>query len=243
MINAAEIRALLVTDNYGTIQSFTQLFRELGVDAQPAIKVEGIPDELGRMKYEALLLDFDAVAGALTILNAVRNSPSNRNAVVFAIVSGAARRQQTLAHGINFVFERPFVLEEIRKVLRTACDLMIRERRRYFRCTAEVPVLLVEKISGAELRCTTMNISSSGMAVVTPSPLTLGEEVELALLLQGAGLKVRASGTVVWDDKHGKSGISFRCATPKMQADLDSWLDAHFFELLGPGHRAQRLCQ
>jgi hypothetical protein len=57
MINTAEIRALLITDDHGTIDTFASLLRELGVDPQPAIKTHGIPEELGRMKYEALLLD------------------------------------------------------------------------------------------------------------------------------------------------------------------------------------------
>ena len=39
---------------------------------------------------------------------------------------------------------------------------------------------------------------------------------------------VRAIGTVVWDDKHGKTGISLTCANPQYQIDLDSWLDDQF---------------
>ena len=241
MINVAEIRALLVTDDHGTIDTFASLFRELGVDPQPAIKTHGIPEELGRMKYEALLLDFDAVSAAQAILDHARNSPSNKDAVVFAVATAAGQRQWALAHGANFVFERPLDTKEIRRVLHAAYDLLTRERRRYFRCAAELPLLLVEKGSGADLRCTTINISSSGVAVATPSPLILGEEVEIALLLQAAGLTVRARGTVVWDDKHGKAGITFRCLTPRMQTELDSWLDAHFFDLLSSGHRAQWL--
>ena len=242
MINAAEIRALLVTDNHETLDTFTSLFRELGVDAQPVIRAEGIPEELRRMKYGALLLDCDSVSGVPAILDYARNSPSNKTAVVFAVVSDNAHRQQALAQGANFVFQRPFVREEIRKVLRAAYNLMARERRRYFRCAAEIPVLLVNKISGVDLRCTTINISTSGVALATPSSLTLGEEVLVVLLLQGGGFTIRASGTVVWDDKHGKSGISFCCITPKMQSELDSWLDAHFSELLNsPGHHAEWL--
>jgi len=74
-----------------------------------------------------------------------------------------------------------------------------------------------------------MNISRSGMAVVTPLPLSLGAEIEIKLFLSSD--PIRATGTVVWDDKHGKSGISFRCITPKMQAHLDAWLNAQFFKV------------
>jgi len=154
MMNAAEIRALLVTRDRGTIETFTDLFRELGVYMQPAIGAEGIPEELGRTKYEALILDYDEGSGAPAILDYARKSPSNRTAVVFAVSSDAAYRQQALAQGANFVFARPLALEEIRNVLRAAYDLMIRERRRYFRCAAELPILLVKKTSGTDIRCT-----------------------------------------------------------------------------------------
>jgi hypothetical protein len=235
MINTPEIRALLVTDSQWTIDIFTTLFRELGVEAQPAIKTQGIPEELGRMKFEALLLDFDAGSGAQAILDHARHSPSNKNAVVFAVASDAIHREWLLAHNANFIFEPPLDTREVRRVLYGAYDLMTRERRRYFRCAAELPLLLIEKGSGVELRCTTINISSSGVAVAIPAPLNPGDEVEIVLLLQGAGLTVRASGTVIWDDKHGKAGISFCCLVPKMQTELDSWLDVHFSELLSSG--------
>jgi len=235
MINTPEIRALLVTDSQWTIDIFTTLFRELGVEAQLAIKTQGIPEELGRMKFEALLLDFDAVSGAQAILDHARHSPSNKNAVVFAVASDAIHREWLLAHNANFIFEPPLDTREVRRVLYGAYDLMTRERRRYFRCAAELPLLLIEKGSGVELRCTTINISSSCVAVAIPAPLNPGDELDFVLLLQGAGLTVRASGTVIWDDKHGKAGITFCCLVPKMQTELDSWLDAHFFGRLNSG--------
>jgi CheY-like chemotaxis protein len=232
MIDGTEIRALLVTDDPRAVEIFTDLFQEFGVDAQLATQVEGVPEELSRMKYEALLIDFDAASRALTILDFVRKSPSNRNAVVLAIANDAAHRQQALEKGANFAFERPLLPEEIRNVLRGAYDVMVGERRRYFRCSAELPVLLTRKPSGADLRCTTINISSSGMALSTPCPLAPGEDVVIVLLLQGIGLTIRTSGTVVWDDKHGKSGISFECTSSEMQRELDSWLGTQFSQFL-----------
>ena len=76
-----------------------------------------------------------------------------------------------------------------------------------------------------------MNVSKSGMAVMTPMKLQVASQVELRFSLNADYTSIDAHGTVVWDDKHGKSGISFRCATPKMEADLNSWLDAQFLKL------------
>ena len=183
---------------------------------------------------EAVLVDFDTVPETLRIMGGVRESRGNRNALVFAVASDTTHRHQALRQGANFIFERPIETIEIRRLLHASYDLMARESRRYFRCTAEIPALLTQSEEATDLSCTTINISSSGMALKTPSPLHPGGVVQIALFLPGAGQAVRAGGTVVWDDKHGKTGINFRCNTPGEQNELDAWLNARFYELLTP---------
>src|SRR6266498_3284279 len=215
MVNTAEIRALLVTPDPWLVGNFTSVCRELGIAAQSSATIDGVPEELEQAKYEAILVDFDIVPETMTILTGVRESRGNRNALVFAVATDTSHRHQALRQGANFVFERPFDAKEIRRLLYAAYDLMVRESRRYFRCTAT-------------------NISSNGMALRTPSSLHPGEVVRIALFLQGAGRAVRASGTVVWDDKHGKTGVSFQCSIPEDQNELDAWLNTRFYELLTP---------
>jgi PilZ domain len=227
------IRALLVTTDARLDEQFMAITREIGIDAQATARKEGIPEELTRAKYEAILLDFDTIPEAMAILSTVRESPANKNAVVFAVATDVPQGRKALECGANLRFERPLDVKQIRRGIYAAYDSMVRERRRYFRCTVELPVLIVQASSGADLRCTSMNISSSGIALRTPSVLKTGEEVQIILSLPETDLPVRAIGTVVWDDKHGKSGISFKCASPQHQSDLDSWLDTQLRTLLG----------
>jgi AmiR/NasT family two-component response regulator len=58
------------------------------------------------------------------------------NAVIFAVASNAARREQALLNGAHFLLNRPIQASELRQTLNTAYDLMYKERRRYFRCAA-----------------------------------------------------------------------------------------------------------
>ena len=222
------LQAFLMTRDLSLVTRFTDVCSELGVEVQTSTRSDRIPEELGREKYEAVLIDFDTVPNPLPILTAVRQSPSNRNAVIFAAATETGVRQQALTNGLNLLFQRPFDAKEMRRVLHGAYDLMVRERRRYFRCAAEIPVLLIRTRSGESCRCTTMNVSSSGVALKAPSPLDPGEEIQLVLFLQEPDIMARAIGTVVWDDKHGRTGISFRCASPQHQIELDSWLDKRF---------------
>jgi hypothetical protein len=109
---------------------------------------------------------------------------------------------------------------------------MTSERRRCFRCAVEVPAHMV-RASGEEVICKTINISTNGMAVSTPVAFDLGEKLQVSLALQDSGLPIRAQATVVWDDKHGKSGLSMECANALLQRKLDSWLDAQFQPSVG----------
>lgn len=231
MTNAADLRALVVTLDSWLVTTFTETSKEFGIEAQRSASCCGVPDELLREKYEALLLDFDTVPDTSPILESARGSPSNRKTVVFAVATTSEHRKQALEQGANFIFERPLATQEIRRVLYAAYGLMTRERRRYFRCTAELPAK-VRRSNGEELGCKTLNISSNGLAISSPVPLDLAEKIYISLTLREGAPPLLARGTVVWDDKHGKSGVNFSCETQQMQKELDTWLDAHFMGLI-----------
>lgn len=231
MTHAAELRALVVTLDPWLVTTFTESSKEFGIDAQRSGSCCGVPDELLQEKYEALLLDFDTVPDPSPILESARGSPSNKKAVVFAVATTAQHRKHALDQGANFIFQRPLATQEIRRVLYAAYGLMTRERRRYFRCTAELPVRL-RRSTGEEVGCKTLNISSNGLAISSPMPLDLAEKIQISLALREDGPPLLARGTVVWDDKHGKSGVNFTCETQQMHKELDTWLDAHFMGLL-----------
>jgi hypothetical protein len=55
----------------------------------------------------------------------------------------------------------------------------------------------------------------------------------MSFVLPGGKSQTRARGVVMWDDKHGKAGLSLECVSPQMQLELDSWLDASFNRALG----------
>jgi hypothetical protein len=81
------------------------------------------------------------------------------------------------------------------------------------------------KVGAADpLHCLTINVSSNGLALNTPTPQKLGAPVGVDLKLPD-GFTVQGKGVVIWDDKHGKTGVHFHSVTPLMQLKLDEWLD------------------
>jgi len=123
--------------------------------------------------------------------------------------------------------KRPIQNHEIRHIMSVAYDFMLSERRRYCRCEVELPVRLTVGRLGSTLHCSTLNISNFGMALRTPVQLALAQTVSVECFLTN-GFLLRATGIVIWDDKHGKCGLRLRCATPEIRQRFDSWLDSQF---------------
>ncbi len=221
------IQALVVTPDSLLVTGFTSACTELAIEVQASAESDAARDAISRTKYEVVLLDFDNLADPLAMVEVIRQSPSNGHAVIFAVATETEHRRGALSHDVSFL-QRPLENEELCRVLHGAYGSIVRLRRRYFRCGAEVPVLLIRSGPATDCKCTTMNLSSGGVGLRVPSPLQPGEEIQLILFLHGTHSMVRATGTVIWDDKHGKSGISFKCASDEYQAELDGWLDTHF---------------
>jgi DNA-binding response OmpR family regulator len=221
------LHVLLLTADPLLASTFTNLFGELNIEAHASDDSQHIADQLNRAKYEGIVLDFDTVSNARPVLANVRESRSNKNAIVFAVATNANHAEQALEDHAHFLLRRPIEIRAIRQTLGTAYDLMLGERRRHFRYAVNLQVGLTIIASGTSLQCSTINVSGHGMAVTNPSSFKLAETLDIALLLSD-GFTVRATGTVIWDDKHGKSGLHFQCSTPEMRNRLDSWLDSQF---------------
>jgi hypothetical protein len=228
--HSTDLRALLVTLDPWLIMTFKAVSGQMGIVAETSTSTQGLPMELDRDKYEALLVDYDTVGDTIGNLANLRENSFNQNIVLLAVATDARRREQALKQGIRFLLERPFVTNNIKQRLDLAYDLMKRERRRYFRCAAELLVRITRAGSIEDFECKTMNVSSGGMAILTTTRFTLGETLKAAISLSDQAASILVNGTVVWDDKHGKTGVTTQCASPEMQLELDAWLDRRFQE-------------
>ena len=52
-------------------------------------------------------MDCDDLKGALSVLESLRKSASNKNSVTFAILNGSTTTQQAFQMGANFVLQKP----------------------------------------------------------------------------------------------------------------------------------------
>jgi PilZ domain len=101
------------------------------------------------------------------------------------------------------------------------------DRRRYFR----VPVALdvsVRQSGKEEIQCKAINISWEGMGVNAPSPLVVGEVLDVVCAVPTPGPLVVTQATVIWYDKHGKAGFHLHFPNPVIRERISEWLDSEF---------------
>jgi hypothetical protein len=217
------LRALLLTKEEHTVASFNAVCGELGIQTQPGPTGANAQACFEEQKYAAIIVDFDSAEAVEKHLPALRQSRLNRNSVVVAVATNAKNLEKALHCRAHFVLRRPLEDMEVRRTLRAAYDVMLADRRRQFRCSIVLPVRLRMVRSGAAFECSTVNVSSNGVAIYGSMPMKAAETVDLELVLPD-GFVVLATGLVVWDDGHGKSGINFQCRTPEIRQALDAWL-------------------
>jgi c-di-GMP-binding flagellar brake protein YcgR len=122
----------------------------------------------------------------------------------------------------SFVFERPISMQSIRSTLKPAYGLILRERRRYFRCPASIPVTILRR-NMAEVRCHSGNISEGGMALISFVPFSLAEEVQIQFTVPGHEIPFSVKSTVCWL-KSGNLGVRFLSVSSEQKSQLQSWL-------------------
>ena len=100
--------------------------------------------------------------------------------------------------------------------------MILRERRRYFRCPASIPVTVLIK-NMPEVRCHTVNISEGGMALSTSVLLSLNEEVQIQFTLPSHEIQFSVKSAVCWlESSH--LGVRFLSLSSEHKSELQSWL-------------------
>src|SRR6478672_5422193 len=193
MGDVGALRALLLTNEESTVANFSAVCNEFGIEARSGPVPQDIPRHLDEQKSAAVIVDFDSPDGGEKCLPALQQSRLNKNAVVVAVAANARNLDRAWGCRAHFVLKRPVQGAEIRRTLRAAYDFMLADRRRAFRCSKILPVRLRLVRSGGTFECSSVNISSNGVAIDSSLRLRSAESVDLEIVLPD-GFVVLASG-------------------------------------------------
>src|ERR1700683_3830837 len=137
--------ALLVSADPVTIGKLSLALRELSVSPNICQEASGAVRLLNHRKFDAVIVDLQLGEQCGLILDEVHRSSSNRTAVTFAISGSEVDATAVFRRRTGCVFGRPLSPQAIRSILKPAFGLILRERRRYFRCPISIPVTILRR--------------------------------------------------------------------------------------------------
>jgi hypothetical protein len=178
---------------------------------------------LEQQKFEGIMVDFGLGADGETFLEAVHRSRANRTAITFALVQGREQSAAASRLGSAFILQRPISDESLSGTMKVAFGLIMRERRRYFRCDTAIPVT-VQMDDGASLACNTVNLSEGGLAIATEIALPAGLSGTIRLQLSDPDVDFACQVRVCWATENGKAGLNFVSLAPALASQLQAWL-------------------
>ena len=222
MAQPLELDFVLVSNDYTTMSAISKGIKKFGARFVLVPTAHDARDCLGRRKFDGVFVDME-VTGALGLVESIRKGTSNSKAVIFACGTSAKESTPTLNAGANFLLRKPLSEENVTLHLTIAKDLLVRERRRYFRHVVSLPIVLND--GAVEQQARMQNLSGGGMAVRSAKPLrhsaVLDFEFEFSL-----GARVSGKGQVAWTNADGMTGINIQTLRGKGKEHLEAWLAA-----------------
>jgi CheY-like chemotaxis protein len=212
-------RVLLVCADSVAIQQLAEGMQQLAIATEVCVDVSMALRLLNRKKFEAVIVDF-GLAQADELLEQIRLSPSNRTAVTFAITDSVKPARLDLQP--NFLMEKPLSAITVGRTLKAAFGLIVRERRRSFRCPIEVPASI--QANGEEVNCHLVNISEGGLAITQSPSLKPGAQVRVLFELPGESVRFKIESEVCWYDEKGRAGLRSLMIPSEQKSILQQWL-------------------
>jgi ActR/RegA family two-component response regulator len=223
-------RVLLVSNDEIAIEQLSESMQRFALFPERCPEVSSALERVNRAKFEAVIVDFRLGSQAGAVLEGVRHSTSNKHAVVFTVSDSEVEATGAFKAGSTFVLRRPLSAASIDLSLKAAYGLMIRERRRYFRCPVEVPVAIL-RAAMQTVHGHTVNVSEGGMSINTATSLSPGDPVELQFILPGSEFQFVLESQVCWAREDGV-GLQFTSSSLRRTAKLQEWLSHRLEETI-----------
>jgi CheY-like chemotaxis protein len=180
-------------------------------------------------RFDAVIVDCDDLQTGMQVLHGLRQSPSNRRSIAFALLNGATTTSKAFQCGANFVLQKPISLLNATRCFSAALGLMERERRRYFRHPVEFKVGL-EFPDGSTRSVTATNISEGGMAVCLEDSLPREKSAMIKFTLPKTRVPISTNAEIAWTSNIC-AGLRFQQISSTDKEQLTQWLSEQMAQL------------
>jgi hypothetical protein len=199
--------ALLLSTDAGSISVLKKVLGDYGVTTQPAKSISELSQMLRRQRFDIAVLDNDLALSS----DHSCELPSRWNGLAIAL-----RGRGTIAFDrrrIHLIIPKPLTADLLSRGLKALYTTMARQRLANYRHPVGVKLsyarLLYHGMPQPMDRATVVNISQTGLCLSAPKTLPAGSVVSASVPLPDSKEPVNISGTVVWSDPSGLSGIKF----------------------------------
>lgn len=199
--------ALLLSTDTSSLSVLKKVLEEYGVTIQPSTNLSDLSQMLRRQRFDIAVLDNDLAKS------------SDRDCALPARWNGLAVLLQgrgSIAFDrrrIHLLVPKPVTADLLSRGLKALYTTMARHRLATYRHPVGVNLsyarLLYHGMPQPMDRATVVNISQTGLCLSSPKTLPAGSVVSASVPLPDSKEPVNVSGTVVWSDPSGRSGIKF----------------------------------
>lgn len=217
------LQALLVSSDDGAADVLGRVLPALGFAMDRSSDPEATTARIQQQKFDVIIADYDDAKAASDIVELVKHLGTGSLNV--ALVADTAKVRETLNGGAQFVLYKPLSEAAVRAGLRPVAALLNRERRRAFRVPVQAPVEIT-LAEGRKLDGILLDLSETGMDVLTAEPQVAGSTLKFRLQLPDGGPELDAQGRVAWANPNGQTGVHFLDLPETLSGQLKTWLKA-----------------
>ena len=229
--DSAAIRILIATSDSEAVGLLSDITMQMGIHLEICPDRKATSRMLCNSKFEGIIVDLQLGEDGLELLKSLPDFTSNKGAVSCAILSEAHEKASAFQAGANFVLDRPLDHGTALRTIRAAYPMMVRERRRYFRCPVQTTTF-VSSNAHSEFQATSVNLSEAGMAILSPVELKVGQRLQIRLRMPGKNDFVDLTAEVCWTDPAGRAGVQFMEISSTVAEALASWLLQRLEEMM-----------
>ena len=215
------LQALLVSTDDSAADVLGRVLPDLGIAFHRSSDPEATIARIQQQKFDLLIADYDDPEAADSVLKLAAHL--GLGALTVVLVADSTKVRTVLNDGAHFVLYKPLADDAVRAGLRAVAALLNRERRRAFRVPVQAPVEITLS-EGRKVDGILLDLSETGMDVLTAEPQTAGSTLVVHFQLPGGAVDVEAHGQVAWASPNGQSGVHFLDIPEPTASGMKAWL-------------------
>ena len=223
------LTSLIFSRDERAIKILGLLLSELDMKTEHAGTLAQAQECVAQQKYDGVFAECETEDGA-QLLRSVRKSKHNRRSIVFALSATELKMNAAFELGAHFVLQKPLAVEKVKRTLKAAHGLMMREQRSHYRHPTSSKVIL-RTASGKTISGWLKDLSQSGAMIDADLPLRRDQPISLRFTLPETSITLEVEGKTTWSDLTGRTGVRFETLSEATQKQLLQWVIARSMDV------------